>query len=274
MSSPVTPVSFPDLYERLLVGPLFRPWAERLLDQLPLAAGWRLLDVACGTGIVARLARERLGGTAVLVGVDANPAMLAVARTLEPGIAWREGDAGRLPVREDERFDAVVCHQGLQFLADRLAGAREMHRVLAPGGWVGVGVWRAREENGLFHELDLVAERFLGAVDDTRHRFGDGDALARLLSDAGFTDVRVEPISAETRFALDARTLARLNAMAVIGMTAAGKAMSDAERAEVADAIVEASLPEVARYTDDGTITFRTSANLATARASTDASGP
>ncbi|MCO5108730.1 MAG: class I SAM-dependent methyltransferase [Burkholderiaceae bacterium] len=116
--------SFPETYERCLVGPLFRPWAETILDDVDLAPGDRVLDVACGTGIVARLARERLGEAGRVVGVDISPAMLAVARTAAPAIDWREGDACALPLRDAEKFDVVVCQQGLQFFPDKPAGAR------------------------------------------------------------------------------------------------------------------------------------------------------
>ena len=259
--------SFPELYERLLVGPLFTPWAERLLDGMALAPGSRVLDVACGTGIVARLAAERLGAGARVVGVDRTPPMLAVARAVAPEIDWREGDAAELPVGEDETFDAVVCHQGLQFFADRLAAVREMRRVLAPGGRVGIGVWRSREENGLWNDLDIVAQRFVGHFDDVRHGFTDEDALARLLIDAGFQGVEVTPTTLETRFEIEPAALARLNAGAVVGMTPAGKAMSEAERAALVERIVDASLPEVERYRSGGVIAFPTSANIANGRA-------
>ena len=264
---PPAPPSFQELYERLLVAPLFGPWAGELIDRVPLANDSHVLDVACGTGIVARLARERVGGHGRVVGVDRNPAMLAVARAIEPAIDWREGDAADLPVADDERFDAVFCHQGLQFFPDRPAAARAMRRALAPGGHLSVGVWRSLEENSLFDDLGRVAERFVGPVADVRHGFGDAGTLTRLLSDAGFTGVRVEPVSRTTRFELDPPVLARLNAMAVIGMTARGQAMPDGERAEVATAIVDASLAAVAPYCDGGAISFRTSANIATARA-------
>ena len=261
------PPSFPELYERLLVGPLFRPWAERLLDRLPLAAGSRVLDVACGTGIVARIAAERLGAGSRVVGVDRTPAMLAVARAVAPAIDWREGDAARLPVGEDERFDAVTCHQGLQFFPDRPAAMREMRRALVPGGRAAIAVWRSRAENGAWNDLDLAAERFVGPFDDVRHGFADADALARLLTDAGFADVEVVPTALETRFEVEPSVLARLNAAAVVGMTPAGKAMSDAEREQTVARIVDASVPELERYRVGDVIAFPTSANIATARA-------
>ena len=97
-------MTFPEIYERLLVGPLFRPFAEDLIARLHPGAHDRLLDVACGTGIVARVARERMGQAARIVGVDASAPMLAVARGVDSTIDWREGNAMTLPVSDDERF--------------------------------------------------------------------------------------------------------------------------------------------------------------------------
>src|SRR5690606_357033 len=122
--------SFPELYERHLVGPLFKPWAEDLLDRAGLAAGDRVLDVACGTGIVARLAKARLGPDSVVVGVDSSAAMIAVASEREQTVDWRIGPAEALPITDLVRFDLVACQQGMQFFRDRAAAARELRRVL------------------------------------------------------------------------------------------------------------------------------------------------
>jgi ubiquinone/menaquinone biosynthesis C-methylase UbiE len=126
--------SFPEMYERWLVGPLFRPWAEVTFEELKLFPGDRVLDIACGTGIVARVARERLGAAGYVVGIDINVEMLAVARTVAPGIDWRVGNASGLPLHESEQFDVIVCQQGLQFFPDKRAAAAEMRRALAQGG--------------------------------------------------------------------------------------------------------------------------------------------
>ena len=115
--------SFPEMYERWLVGPLFRPWAEMTLEEVRVSPDDRILDIACGTGIVARLASERLGDAGHVVGVDLSPDMLAVARALAPDVDWREGNASALPLRDGEQFDVVVCQQGLQFFPDRPAAA-------------------------------------------------------------------------------------------------------------------------------------------------------
>ncbi|HZR26962.1 MAG TPA: methyltransferase domain-containing protein, partial [Vicinamibacterales bacterium] len=96
--------AFTEIYERMLVGPLFRPFAERLFDRVGPRGGDSVIDVACGTGIVARIARERLGLAAPIIGIDVAPAMLAVARVVDPSIDWREGNAASLPVAATERL--------------------------------------------------------------------------------------------------------------------------------------------------------------------------
>src|SRR5262245_26572740 len=110
-----------ETYEHTFVPALFRPWAQRLVAAAELAPGEDLLDVACGTGIVARTAADRLEAAARVTGLDANPAMLAVARRIRPELEWLEGDAGRLPF-PDASFDVVASQAGLMFFADR-AGA-------------------------------------------------------------------------------------------------------------------------------------------------------
>jgi ubiquinone/menaquinone biosynthesis C-methylase UbiE len=261
---PQMAMSFPAMYEKYLVGPLFAPWANVLLDRVSLYDGISLLDVACGTGIVARLASDRVRGRLRAVGLDRNPVMLEVARETAPAIDWREGDATALPA-DVGQFDIVCCHQGLQFIPDKGAAVRAMRRVAAKGASVALGVWRSLEDNSLFHDLGRIAEQFVGFVVDARHSFGDERTLRGLLEDAGFHDVVVETPSLDVTFE-DGVMLARLNALAVVGMSDAGKGMSDAERAAVANQIIEASLPTLARYASAKGLTFRTSANIATAR--------
>jgi ubiquinone/menaquinone biosynthesis C-methylase UbiE len=89
--------SAPDVYERYLVPALFGPWAPVLIDAAALRPGDRVLDLACGTGVVARQAKSRVGATGAVTGVDLNPGMLAIARSVEPSVDWQEGDAGALP---------------------------------------------------------------------------------------------------------------------------------------------------------------------------------
>jgi ubiquinone/menaquinone biosynthesis C-methylase UbiE len=257
--------SFPEMYERWLVGPLFQPWAEMALDEVQLSPGDRVLDIACGTGIVARTARERLGDAGSVVGIDVSPDMLAVARAVAPKIDWREGNAAALPLRDGEQFDVVVCQQGLQFFPDKPAAAAQMRRALAKGGRLAVATWRSDEEIPFFRELRRIAERHLGAIADQRCSFGDAGALEALLWNAGFYDVRSKTLSRIVRFE-DGTLFLRMNAMMFVGMSAAGKAMDDQERKRVVEAIVGESAPVLDRYTDGSGTVFELSTNLATAR--------
>ncbi len=257
--------TFAQMYERWLVGPLFRPFAEATLDELTLSAGDRVLDVACGTGIVARVAKERLGDAGRVVGVDLSAEMLAVASGVAPSIEWRPGHAAALPLGDTEQFDVVVCQQGLQFFPDRPAAAAQMRKALAAGGRLAVSTWRSDEEIPFFRELRRIAERHLGPVVDARHGLGDERVLERLLREAGFEDVRSRVVSRTMRFA-DGAPLVRLNAMALVGMSAAGKAMGPEDRPRVVQAIVDDSGPALEGYAEGAGVAFAASANLATAR--------
>ncbi len=257
--------SFPEMYERWLANPLFRPWAELTLDEVKLSPGDRFLDIACGTGVVARVARERLGHSGYIAGIDISPDMLAVARAVAPDIDWREGNANALPLKDGEQFDVVVCQQGLQFFPDKLAAAGQMRRAVANDGRLAVTTWRSDDEIPLFRELRRVAESHLGAVADQRHSFGDAAQLEALLREAGFHDVRLKTISRTVRFD-DGAPLLRLNTMALVGMSAVGKAMTDQERQAVVDAIVRESVPVLQPYTAGSGLAFELSTNLATAK--------
>lgn len=258
--------SFAEVYERELVGPLFRPWVETLLQLIRLAPGDRLLDVACGTGVVARAARERLGDDARVVAVDLSPLMIAHARALAPEIDFREGSADALPIRDDERFDVVTCQQGLQFFADRPKAAAEFRRALEPCGRIAIATWRPVAELPLIAELQAIGERHVGAIHDARHAYGETAPLEELLVAAGFSDVRVTTHTRTIRFA-DAMAFPRLNAMAIVGMSAAGKSMSDEQRAQAAAAIAADSAGVMSRYADGAGIAFELGTNIATARA-------
>lgn len=257
--------SFPEMYERWLAGPLFRPFAEVTFETITLSPGDRVLDIACGTGIAARVASERLGNSVQVVGVDISPDMLGVARAVAPAVDWRQGNASALPLRDGEQFDVVVCQQGLQFFPDKPAAAAEMRRALATGGRLAVSTWHSDDEIPFFLELRRVGERHLGAVADQRYSFGNPAPLEALLRDAGFHEIRSQTVLRRIRFE-DGAPFVRLNAMALVGMSAAGKAMGDAERRSVLDAIEGDSLPVLQNYRDGAGVAFELSTNLATAR--------
>jgi ubiquinone/menaquinone biosynthesis C-methylase UbiE len=257
--------NFAERYEGIVVPPLFQTFAGALLEAGGVAPGTRVLDVACGTGIVARLAHPRVGPSGQVTGLDLSAQMLGVARRCDAGIEWVEGDAQKLPF-EPARFDAVLCQQGLQFFPDRAAAVGEMRRVLAPGGRVAVATWKALTEVPLFLALHRVAEQHLGPMDDPRHGLGDARALEALLNQAGFVQVRVETVERAVRFP-DGVAYARMNAQALVGMNPNSSTLPEAERFALVGKIVEASAPVLAAYADGPpAIASRVSTHLATGR--------
>ena len=133
-----------ELYERYVARYILGPWAPLLVDAARLAPGERVLDIACGTGIVARTAAERLGPSGHVIGIDLNADMIRVARSLPPPVGapieWFERSALDLGLG-DTSVDAVLCQQGLQFFPDRARAMWEMRRVLRRGGRLALSVW-------------------------------------------------------------------------------------------------------------------------------------
>ncbi|WP_418281487.1 methyltransferase domain-containing protein [Halorubrum sp. DTA98] len=190
--------SAPEAYEQYLVPPIFSSWADRLIETSAVREGDRVLDVACGTGIVARRAARRVGTSGSVTGFDINEGMLAVAEEtagdIHPSTEWRKGDATDLPF-SDERFDVVCCQQALQFFDGPVAALEEMRRVLTPGGRTALSVWRPLDYQPAYEVLAEALERHVSveAGDMMRSPFPawDGEDLRTLGSDAGFSDTSV-----------------------------------------------------------------------------------
>lgn len=147
-----------EVYQRELVPAIFGPWAPRVVALAAPAAGERALDVACGTGVVARLVAERVGPEGQVAGLDLNPGMLAVASGLPVAgapIGWVQASAVRMPF-PDRSFEVVCCQLGLQYFPARPAALAEMARVLAPGGRLAVMVWRSIDHSPGFAALAEV----------------------------------------------------------------------------------------------------------------------
>ena len=183
------------VYEDFLVRWQFRPWTPVLLAEAAIQPGEHILDLATGTGIVAREAAPYVGEHGRIVALDINPAMLAVGRALpEPAgasIEWLAGDAAALPL-PDAAFDAVLCQQGLQYFADRPAAAAEVRRVLAPGGRALLVVWQALRHNPVQEALNAAGQCRVGVAPlATAFGLGDAGELEELFASAGFADIAV-----------------------------------------------------------------------------------
>jgi ubiquinone/menaquinone biosynthesis C-methylase UbiE len=195
-----------EVYEQHLVPAIFGPWAPVVVDAAGVRPGERVLDVACGTGVVTREAARRLGPRGILVGVDNNPGMLAVARTVPfdgPPVEWREADAMALPF-SDTAFDVVFCQLGLQYFPDRSAALREMRRVLVHGGRVVILVWQSIDHSPGFALLADALEGHIGVRAATIMRapftLGDGEELRASIAQAGFRDITMFTAVGTVRF--------------------------------------------------------------------------
>jgi ubiquinone/menaquinone biosynthesis C-methylase UbiE len=197
-----------ELYQRHLVPAMTAHWAADLVRRVDVRGSDRVLDVACGTGVAARAAAGRAGPAGRVVGIDINAAMLAVARSLPGGqgarIAWFEASALALPVR-DASHDVVLCQLGLQFFADRPAALAEIHRVLRPGGRLGVSVFGAIEHNPATFALSQALDRRIGpdasAAKRAEHALADPALLRTLVAGAGFGQITIVTQTRVVRFA-------------------------------------------------------------------------
>lgn len=177
-----------EIYESRFVPAIFAEWAHRLVEAADVRPGQAVLDVACGTGIVARTAADRIGADGVIVGVDLNPAMLAVARRIRPDLDWQHGDAGALPL-PGGAFDTVLCQMALMFFPDRTRALAEMARVAATEGTVALVVPAAIDDQPAYLRLMRIVADEAGAdaaaMLNTYWSCGNLSELREIVTDAG-----------------------------------------------------------------------------------------
>ncbi|NKX53298.1 class I SAM-dependent methyltransferase [Arthrobacter mobilis] len=176
-----------EFYEEKFVPALFAEWARLLVEEADVRPGQRVLDVACGTGIVARTAAER-AGEEMVAGLDLNEAMLSVARRVRPGIRWLQGDAASLPF-PDRGFDVVLCQMALMFFPDPVAALGEMRRVADDAGTVAVVVPGRLDDQPAYGPFVQLAVRCAGEqaaeLLGTYWACGDAGRLGALTEAAG-----------------------------------------------------------------------------------------
>jgi ubiquinone/menaquinone biosynthesis C-methylase UbiE len=194
-----------ELFQRYIVPRITSLWGKDLIDRARVRVGENVLDVACGTGVVTRLAAQQSGNGRV-VGLDLNADMLRVARGVAHdgiSIEWCEGSALALPF-EEGTFNVVLCQLGLQFFPDESLALHEMARVLSFGGRLLLSVFTSIERTPVAYVFANALDRHLGesasSAKRAEHSFSDSDRLEQLAADAGLKNVVVVPVTLTIRF--------------------------------------------------------------------------
>lgn len=249
-------------YEALFVPALFAPWTKPVTTGAGVQTGDAVLDIACGTGVLARHALSVVGPQGRVVGVDPAPGMLAAAAEVEPGFEWIAGSAEDLPLK-DAQFDRVVSQFGMMFFSDRAKAIAEMHRVLRPGGTVAVAVWDDVARNPGYEGVIDVLQREVS--DEAAHilrmpfSLGDGEKLAEEFRQGPLSDVQLTTRAGTARFA-NSRVMLEADLRGWLPMF--GITLSEEKIGEV----LAASDEVLAKYVaPSGEAIFPTSAHIITA---------
>lgn len=248
------------IYEDFFVPALFAEWPPHLLKAAGVQAGSSLLDVACGTGILAREASAVIGADGSVVGVDINDGMLAVARERAPHLSWRAGPAEALPFADDS-FDHVVSQFGLMFFEDQVKAISEMARVVRPGGTTAVAVWAALADTPGYDLVAQILDELFGPEVaksiQMPYALGDTQRLKALFTEARVADLKIQTITGRAQF----KSIESWMFTDIKGWT-----LADVIDDEGYETFRQYAYPKLAQFQQaDGTVAFAAPAHIVTA---------
>ena len=249
-------------YEAVYLPSLFQEWCPLALRAANIKAGVSVVDIACGTGVLALAAADRVGPDGKVVGVDINQGMLSIARSKSSCIEWLEAPAENLPF-SDNHFDNVVSQFGLMYFEEPEVALKEMMRVLKPGGSMAVTVWNNLDNNpGLAAEEHLWQRVFGEEIDETPFRLGDTEGLKSLFGASGMKNIEIKTHSGTARFD---------SIESWIHTGAKGWTEDDALSDDELELLLKTAERELTEFeTAHGTVTFPTSAHIVTVRKQLD----
>jgi ubiquinone/menaquinone biosynthesis C-methylase UbiE len=257
------------IYEDYFIAGGFWQWAEETVDRARPQPGERVLDIACGTGIIARTVARRLAGNARVVGLDISPAMLAVARSSAERegvqVEWIEGNSESLPFL-DESFDLAISQQGLQFVQDRAAAMAEMLRIIEPGGRAVTSTWTEIGNNSIYEPFTEVVERHLG-TSAIRSPFSlySQDLLQSLFAGAGFKQIEIERVRRTVRLPSPPSFVDHGVAAAAAAVPGI-QAMDAAQQADLVEAIRADMVAPLQTFSDGDELLLKMETQITTAR--------
>jgi ubiquinone/menaquinone biosynthesis C-methylase UbiE len=250
-------------YETLFVPALFAPWTGHVVREATVKEGSHVLDIACGTGVLARAALECSGKSGRVVGLDPAAGMIATAREVEPSIEWTTGSAENLPF-DDGSFDCVISQFGMMFFQDRLKASREMHRVAKPGGRLALALWHSIEQNPAYKDIVAVLDEHVSsdAANAVKVPFclGQPDEVVELLSQAGFENISFATMTEQASFP-STRTMVEVELRGWLPLFDI-----HLTEAEIADVLMKSDAKLSKYETQSGEAVFPTSAYIMTAR--------
>lgn len=249
-----------EVYQEFFVPALFAEWTKNMIAAAHIQPGHRVLDVACGTGVLARDAAKHVGQDGSVIGLDINPGMLAVAERTAPEIEWRHGAAESMPF-EDDHFDAVMSQFALMFFEDRQAAIREMHRVLRPGGRLVVAVWDSLDNTPGYATMVDLLQRLFGedVANKLRAPFilGDVEEVRAIFDAAGVSNIEIETLTGTARFP---------SVESWVFTDIKGWTLADSIDDDQYDLLLKEAGPVLARYeTPDGAVAFDSPAHIISA---------
>ncbi len=248
-----------EVYEQVFVTHLFKPWVEHLFGQYSVPNGERMLDLACGTGVVARHFIKQSMRKISIHGVDNHTGMLVEARKHADNVTWVACNAERLPF-DKGWFDLVICHQGFQFFQDVHMAARQVRRVLSPDGYALIATWRSVHLHpvhsimcaGVSHQLDVAAST-LSPI------FGlsDEENLANIFRSVGFGSItqtsHTLPISFPPAVT---QVFLRRTIRSLASSTQQYTHMTSEEKSQFVDDTLAAISDQISEFTEEGSLSF------------------